>query len=283
MPAPLIELAGNELSALDEYEQGAATYDDWIGIAFDTLCVDEMRERQRMIDKLRLKPDARVLEIGCGTGRDTVLIAERLGRDGQIYAQDLAIGMIEKCAAKFAQSVAPVDLSRAEGSHLPFADGYFDAVYHFGGLNTFTHVARSLEEICRVTREGGRVVVGDESAAPWLRDTEGAKILMHNNPLYAHDVPLQHIPHVARHVNVEWVFGGFFYIIDFDVAKTPPPMNLDIPIPGRRGGTHRTRYYGQLEGVTPEAKQLAQSAAKRTGVSVHDWLDNVVRSAAKKS
>jgi predicted HicB family RNase H-like nuclease len=45
----------------------------------------------------------------------------------------------------------------------------------------------------------------------------------------------------------------------------------------------RTRYYGQLEGVTPEARKMAIEAAKAQGVSVHEWLDSLVRKAAKSN
>ena len=44
----------------------------------------------------------------------------------------------------------------------------------------------------------------------------------------------------------------------------------------------RSRYYGVLEGVTPEAKALARTAAERAGKSVHDWLDGLVREAARR-
>ena len=66
------------------------------------------------------------------------------------------------------------------------------------------------------------------------------------------------------------------------VGVGEPRADLDFPIPGVRGGTHRTRYYGHLEGVTPEAKRLAQQARASLGLSMHDWLDKVVREAAQR-
>jgi predicted HicB family RNase H-like nuclease len=43
-----------------------------------------------------------------------------------------------------------------------------------------------------------------------------------------------------------------------------------------------TRYYGQLEGVSPEVKQLAYLAREKSGKSMHQWLDEVVCEAAKR-
>ncbi|HNB23630.1 MAG TPA: methyltransferase type 11, partial [Candidatus Melainabacteria bacterium] len=82
--------------------------------------------------------------------------------------------------------------------------------------------------------------------------------------------------------NVRWLLGSCFYLIDFRVGNGPPPLNLDLPHKGRRGGTMRTRYFGQLEGVSTEAKELAMEAAKKKNVSLHAWLDELVRSAAQK-
>ncbi len=42
----------------------------------------------------------------------------------------------------------------------------------------------------------------------------------------------------------------------------------------------RSRYYGVMEGVTPETKELARRAAAGAGVSIHEWLDRLVRRQA---
>jgi SAM-dependent methyltransferase len=168
------------------------------------------------------------------------------------------------------------------GSHLPFSDGYFDAVFHFGGFNNFANQKKSMVEIARIVRTGGRVVIGDESLPPWLEGTEFGEIVTTNNPLFRHKIPLDSLPSNAREVVVRWVIGGCFYLIDYTVGEGTPPLNLDLPHKGWRGGTMRTRYFGRLEGVTPEAKEMAIEAARRSGLSLHQWLDTVVRQAAKR-
>jgi hypothetical protein len=73
-----------------------------------------------------------------------------------------------------------------------------------------------------------------------------------------------------------------FYLIDFIVGDGPPTGNFDYPIPGPRGGTLRSRYLGQLEAVTLETKELAHKAHTKRGLSMHDWLESVVKEAALK-
>jgi ubiquinone/menaquinone biosynthesis C-methylase UbiE len=49
----------------------------------------------------------------------------------------------------------------------------------------------AFEEFNRVVKVGGRVVVGDESVAPWLRDQSSYQTLMSANPMFADQVPLK--------------------------------------------------------------------------------------------
>jgi predicted HicB family RNase H-like nuclease len=44
----------------------------------------------------------------------------------------------------------------------------------------------------------------------------------------------------------------------------------------------RTRYFGQLEGVSPELKEAVEVAAKDSNLSVHSWLERAIKSALPK-
>jgi ubiquinone/menaquinone biosynthesis C-methylase UbiE len=276
------ELADEQAHVLEYYEEAAGVYDDVAYLTFRIQYVNETKERKSFVSLLDLKPDDCVLEVACGTGRDSELIAAALDEQGRLYAQDISPAMLRRCAARLEGVSVPVELARADACHLPYPDRRFDAVFSFGGLGVFGDVAGSLREIVRVAKVGARVVVGDENMPPWLRGTEYANVLLNNNPLFENPVPLEHIPVEARDVIVRWVIGGVYYLITFTVGEGEPQADFDLEIPGRRGGTLRTRYYGKLEGVTPEAKDLALRASERSGTSIHDWLTDVVRAAAKR-
>ena len=49
-------------------------------------------------------------------------------------------------------------------------------------------------------------------------------------------VSISHLPETATNVNVSWILGNCFYLIDFEVADTLPYMNMDVPHKGSRGG-----------------------------------------------
>ena len=58
--------------------------------------------------------------------------------------------------------------------------------------------------------------------------------------------------------------------------------DVDFKIPETRGGTHRTRYYGHLEDITEEVIKLAYKAREKSGHSMHDWLDEIIKDSALK-
>jgi ubiquinone/menaquinone biosynthesis C-methylase UbiE len=283
-------LSAVEEQTQTEYDRVAdRIYDAAVDWQFAAFLEDEDRVREGMLDMLGMQAEDRVLEIGCGTGRDSYRLARRLDRDGALFMQDLSANMVFACvqvmSARGAQAPfrCALEYSVSNAAHLPFADGFFDRVFHFGGLNQFGDIPRALAEATRVTRDGGRVVVGDEGVAPWLRGTEFDAVVTTNNALFRAEAPLAALPVCAREVTVTWVIANCFYVIAFTKGTGAPPLDLDLPHQGWRGGSLRTRYYGQLEGVTPEAKALARTAAAAAGVSVHEWLDRLVRDGAART
>jgi ubiquinone/menaquinone biosynthesis C-methylase UbiE len=282
-------LSESEAATQKEYQHVAdQIYDVAVDWQFASFYETEDAVRESMVDLLRIETlnrNPKVLEIGCGTGRDSFRIARRI-RAGDFFAQDLSSNMVHKTQRRLEQDCQQLGLTCdvyyfvSSGTYLPFPDRYFDAVFHFGGFNNFADQKKSMVEIARIVRTGGRVVIGDESLPPWLEGTEFGEIVTTNNSLFRNKVPLDSLPSNAREVVVRWVIGSCFYLIDFTVGEGTPPLNLDLPHEGWRGGTMRTRYFGRLEGVTSEAKQMAIEAARRSGLSLHQWLDKVVRQAA---
>jgi ubiquinone/menaquinone biosynthesis C-methylase UbiE len=275
------QLPQSDQEALAYYQREADVYDEYLPLTFNTFGVDETEARNAMIDGLALKPDSKVLEVGCGSGRDSELIAKRLSPAGELYLQDLSPAILRHAVERMKPSAVPTAFAVANAYHLPFADHHFDACYHFGGLNTFGDISRAFAEMTRVTRPGGKVVVGDESMPPWLRETEFGRILMNSNPHYRYSLPLEHLPVEARNVSLRWIIGGVFYVFEFEVGIGAPTADFDFAIPGPRGGTHRTRYHGHLEGVASDVKLLARKARAKSGKSMHDWLNEAVRRAAR--
>jgi len=237
----------HELRSLDrefnrKYDANASFYNKGMDWLFASFYEKEKNVRDKLVSLLELKPSHRVLNVGCGTGSDSIYILRKLHNPkGKLINLDLSLGLLKIARKKLGPANRKNEFVRANASYLPFKDATFDSVFHFGGINVFSEKKRSIDEMCRVVRPGGRVVIGDESVAPWLARKEYGKILKAANPLYRHRPPLHLLPEHAQDVSLSYVLGNAFYVIAFRVGEKPS-LNLDLTIPGKRGGTLRSRY-----------------------------------------
>jgi SAM-dependent methyltransferase len=107
----------------------------------------------------RYCPAGAALDVGCGTGA----LAERLaGADYEVTGVDPSQGMLDVLSER-APAVTAV---RGSGTALPFEDDGFDVVLTVAALHHIAEpgaVRRTLGEMVRVTRPGGRVLVWDHN------------------------------------------------------------------------------------------------------------------------
>ncbi len=239
------------------YSVIAKTYDENVHITFELYNENESNIRNRMIDLLELKPNYKVLEVSAGTGKDSEIIASRLNKEGGLWLLDISPDMLSYNMARLENVEIPTEFVVASACSIPFVDNYFDALLCFAGVGHFSDLPMGLKEMARVVKPGGKVVFSEKNVPEWLRDTEYGKICINNNPMFADPVPLKHIPVEARNLCVRWIMGNVHYVFDYTVGVGEPKGNFDLEIPGERGGTFNTRYFGKLEGVTSETKQKA--------------------------
>src|SRR5437763_10685971 len=76
----------------------AARYDRIAGVIgfIDWLFCVPPNLRERAVQRLALKAGNRVLEIGCGTGRNFAHLRAAVGPSGQVYGVDLSSGMLAR-------------------------------------------------------------------------------------------------------------------------------------------------------------------------------------------
>jgi ubiquinone/menaquinone biosynthesis C-methylase UbiE len=101
----------------------------------------------------------RVLDLGCGTGRNLPLF----GRGVRAVGLDPCHQSLLKARRR-----APgVPLVRARAEALPFRDGVFDLVYCFSAIEHVASVQDTIGEMARVTRPGGTVYLHTPNAWSW--------------------------------------------------------------------------------------------------------------------
>ena len=229
-PKELFEQDRKERVAYDDAFQ---RYDRGVTWVFESLNSDEQANRQKMCDLLHLKPGMKVLEVGAGTGKDSELIIKAIAPNGEAYLSDLSPKMLQLAKQRLNPEGVTVNYFIANGTYLPFEDNTFDAVFHFGGINTFAERKEAFEEFNRVAKVGARIVVGDESVPAWLRNEPTYKTLMKANPMFADEVPLQDLPKNIENFELHWIFGFGYYVIGYNKSSIIPEVNVNLQIPGK--------------------------------------------------
>lgn len=279
-PVSLTELDQTNLQMYNS-ENSTDIYRNFLSWLFQTFGEPENAFRERLLQQLRLRKGMKVLVTGCGLGEDIPLIMNMIGSEGELHAQDLSKSMVK--AASELNSYPNLCFSVSNGNTLPHPSRYFDAVFHFGGINLFGDVKKAIAELERVCKVGGRVVFGDEGIAPHLRGTLYADIAINNNKLWESDPPVNLLPTNALDIEIRFILGNCFYLMAFTPSEGFPQMNIDVIHKGARGGSARTRYFGKIEGVSDRTREKLMLAARQRGVSVHDLLEEIINSAVSDS
>lgn len=119
------------------------------------------RIKQLSYELLEIREGDRLIDVGCGTGRDVEALALVVGPAGRVVGVDCSQTMLADARARLRDANLPIELRVGNAEQLEFADDTFDGCR---AERVFVHLKRpelALAEMVRVARPGGRVVVYD--------------------------------------------------------------------------------------------------------------------------
>jgi demethylmenaquinone methyltransferase/2-methoxy-6-polyprenyl-1,4-benzoquinol methylase len=154
----------------------AARYDRIAGLIgfIDWLFCVPPDFRRRAARRLALKPGDRVLEIGCGTGRNFANLREAVGPEGQVYGVDLSAGMLARARGLCERhGWTNVEVTQDDAAAYA-APEPLDAVLFGLSYNTMPHHRLVLLQALKQLRPGGRIVIMDGKLPPGL----GGRLLL---------------------------------------------------------------------------------------------------------
>ena len=118
------------------------------------------RWRERAADRAELAPGGSALDVCCGTGDLTLELAGRVAPDGYVIGCDFSEPMLDLAREKaVGRGIDSLRFEWADALELPYDSGRFDAVTVGFGVRNFADRDRGLQELARVLRPGGRLVV----------------------------------------------------------------------------------------------------------------------------
>src|SRR5262249_30773139 len=107
---------------------------------------------EQAIARMRVAPDSRVLDVGCGSGWATRLLAD-YAFNGRVTGIDISDEMV-RVARESSRSHHNVDFEVASAEQLPFRDREFTHGFSMESLYYYRNIPRALGEIHRVMRRG---------------------------------------------------------------------------------------------------------------------------------
>ena len=105
------------------------------------------------------KPGDTALDICCGSGDLTLLLAKFVGKEGKTIGLDFAKEQL--AIAKNRNSYFPIDWIEGDALTLPFDDNYFDCITMGYGLRNVVNIPKCLQELYRVLKPGKKAAILD--------------------------------------------------------------------------------------------------------------------------
>jgi len=111
---------------------------------------------EQAIERMRVPTDARVLDVGCGSGWAARLLAAQAS-EGGVVGIDISDEMIQ-LARESSSSFPNVEFRVASAEQLPFKDSEFTHAFSMESLYYYSNMIGALREIHRVLKSGGLFV-----------------------------------------------------------------------------------------------------------------------------
>lgn len=151
--AARIDLSGTAFSNVDQSGY-AASFIDYL---------DEARNQFASVKSasLRLQPNDKVLDVGCGTGEDVREIAAIVGANGMAAGVDKSESMIAEARQRARACNVPAQFEVCDAEQLPWQSNTFDACRADRLLQHVPDPVRVINELFRMLKPGGRLTIVD--------------------------------------------------------------------------------------------------------------------------
>ena len=179
--------------------------------------IQDKIEAKRLRRLSSLPKGKNVLEIGCGNGTGTKLIIKYF-IPKKIYATDLDERMVELAIKKNTNPNTHFEIGDA--SNLKYENNQFDAIFNFGIIHHIPNWKDCLEELKRVLKPGGELIIEDLSIETFKTLTGRIlkKITKHPyNEMYRMDEFIDHLKLLGFQIFKTKVYNPLYLIKYFVV------------------------------------------------------------------
>jgi trans-aconitate 2-methyltransferase len=131
---------------------------EWNARAYDSLPLPHTEWGRRTLARLDIRGVERVLDAGCGTGRDTQLLLD-LAPNARVVAVDGSRAMLDQLGIRLADYSDRVEILHADLTKPLPLDGSVDAVFSVAAFHWISDHESLFRNLAGVLRPGGQFVV----------------------------------------------------------------------------------------------------------------------------
>ena len=132
---------------------------------------------KKLIERLELKEDFIVLEIGPGPGYFSIKVAQRL-TEGKLVLADIQQEMLDYAKKRIEKrGLKNVEYKLCDGEKLKFSNEYFDRVFMVTVIGEVVQKEKYIHEINRILKKGGLLSISELAGDPDRMNIEELKEL----------------------------------------------------------------------------------------------------------
>jgi predicted methyltransferase len=128
---------------------------------------DKWQRPQEVMDALAIRAGSAVADVGCGSGYFTFKLAQRVGPQGEVYAEDIdgeaVAGIRRRAEAEALTQVRPI-VGVADDPRLPAAS--LDAILVVNSYHEWREYSKMLQHLSAALKPGGLLAIIDGVAEP---------------------------------------------------------------------------------------------------------------------
>jgi len=141
---------------------------------------------RKLIERLDLKENYKVLEVGPGPGYFSISIAKKL-KNGRLFLVDIQPEMLEYAERRLKKmKVENVEYRLGNGTTFDFSDEYFDVIVLVAVLGEVENKESYIKEFYRMLTQDGTVSVSELAGDPDKMSIEELRVLFEKHHFYIH-------------------------------------------------------------------------------------------------
>jgi 2-polyprenyl-3-methyl-5-hydroxy-6-metoxy-1,4-benzoquinol methylase len=223
----------------------------WMAGDFGVIGRSHERAAEEFIARRSLAPEARVLDVACGTG-NLAIVAARGG--ARVIGVDIATNLLRQARARAESEQLVIQFDEGDAEHLPYSDEAFDVVVSMFGVMFAPHPDVAAAELVRVCRPGGTIALANWTPTGFTGQTFKA--------VARHFPPPANLPAPTQWGDESIVRQRLRDGI-FDLRMTPRTATFSFPYPPALVVEAFRTYFGPISNAFAALDPSGQAALRR--------------------